>query len=285
MCSLPTLERLRLRGEIRIGFQRHTPPFSYATPQQWPIGYSVALATEVTGALAARLGTTLRMLPVEVTSATRTDRLISGDIDIECGSTTITEERQRHVAFSRPIFHTAHRIALKAERSVSSQRTIRITGITGSTSHRALLDASVAGCTPHFVGHPSIGEAFSAFLEDGEIDGIVADEVILAGLVLRSPQGGLTFTKARLGSEHYGFMMRHADRAFHEAVNHALGAVLQAPDFVSRHARWFDRPLPGLGFSLGLDFEHQLARLTRAGPESAAGQQRIPPNRHPRGST
>ena len=285
MCSLPTLDRLRMRGEIRIGFQRHTPPFSYATREQWPIGYSVALATEGTDALALRLGAPLRMLPVEVTSSTRTARLISGEIDIECGSTTITEARQRQVAFSRPIFHTAHRLALKARRSLSSPHTLRVTGITGSTSHRALLDASGGRCTPHFVGRPSIGEAFDAFVEDDEIDGIVADEVILAGLMRRAHQGGLVLAGERLGSEHYGFMMRHADHAFHDAVNHALGAVLQAPDFARRYARWFDRPLPGLGFSLGLDFERQLPHLTRPGPESAAGSLQTPPTRHPRGST
>lgn len=281
MRSAPTLEYLRLRGEIRMGFQRHTPPFSYTTQEQWPIGYSVALATEVADALAARLGTPLRIQAVEVTSTTRTELLISGAIDIECGSTTITEERQRHVAFSRPIFHTAHRVALKAERSLSGTRAIRVTGITGSTSHRALLDESAPGCAPHFVGRPSIGEAFDAFLEDGQIDGIVADEVILAGLMLHSRQGGVTLTEERFGGEHYGFMMRPGDRTFHEAVDHALGTVLEAPDFVRRYAPWFDRPLPGLGFSLGLDFDRQLPHLIRPEPELAAGQLCITPISHP----
>lgn len=284
MFAPTTLDRMHSSGEIRIGFQRHTPPFSYATPEDWPVGYSVALATEMTDALAFRIGTPLRIHPVEITSATRTDRLLSGAIDIECGSTTITQARQRHVAFSRPVFHTAHRVALKPGRSLSNPHASRVTGITGSTSHHALLESYGGRCEPHFVGLPSIGEAFDAFLNDDEIDGIVADEVILAGLMLRSRQGGLTLADARLGGECYGFMMRPADRAFHEAVNDALDAVLQAPDFARRYARWFDRPLPGLGFSLNLDFQRQLPLLVRPIPESAAGQLRITPTRQPRGS-
>lgn len=286
MFAPATLDRLRSSGEIRIGFQRHTPPFSYATPEAWPVGYSVALATGMTDALALRIGTPLRIHPVEVTSATRTDRLVSGEIDIECGSTTITQARQRHVAFSRPIFHTAHRVALKPGRSFSNLHASRVTGIAGSTSHRELLESCGARCMPHFVGQSSIGEAFDAFLNDDEIDGIVADEVILAGLMLRSRHGAFTLADARLGGECYGFMMPHGDRAFHEAVNDALDAMLRAPDFVRRYARWFDRPLPGLGFSLNLDFQRQLPHLVRPSHESAAaGQLRITPTRHPRGNT
>lgn len=277
MRSDPTLERLRQRGEIRVGFQRHTPPFSYMAQEQWPIGYSVSLAIEVVDALAMRLGVPLRMRVVEVTSTTRTDMLISGAIDMECGSTTITEARQRHVAFSRPIFHTAHRVALKAGRSLSGARAIRVTGITGSTSHLALLCASAPGCAPHFVGHPSIGAAFDAFLSDGQIDGIVADEVILAGLMLRSRQRGITLAEERYGGEHYGFMMRPGDRALHDTVNQALGAVLQAPEFARRYAPWFNGPLPGLGFSLGLDFTRQLPHLMRPEPKLATEQLHITP--------
>lgn len=257
-----SLERLRRRGEIRIGFQRHTPPFSYETADGgWPIGYSVMLAKEVVLAIASHLGSPLRIHPVEVTSSTRTALLSSEAIDIECGSTTITEERKRFVAFSRPIFHTSHRIALKAGCSLSTTCPVRITGISGSTSHQVLLNGVSPECTLHFVGYPSIGEAFEAFLHDPHIDSIVADEVILAGLMRRAPLGGAMLVEERLGGESYGFMMRLEEQALHHAVNRALGVVLEASDFAHRYAPWFDSPLPGLGFSLGLDFSRQLEHL------------------------
>lgn len=264
-----TLEHVRLRGAIRIGFQRHTPPFSYATKEHWPVGYSVALATDVVDALAARLNTPLRIQPVEVTSATRTRMLLNDSIDIECGSTTITAARRQKVAFSRPIFHTAHRVALKAGRSLSGGQALCITGITGSTSQLALLDAGTPGCAPEFVGRPSIGDAFGTFLENEQVDGIVADEVILASLMLRAPRNGVTLADVRLGGEHYGFMMRLGDLAFHEAVDRALAVVMRSDDFAQRYACWFERPLPGLGASLGLDFGRQLPHLVR--PASGSG--------------
>ena len=275
MLADPLMERLVSSGEIRIGFQRHTPPFSYAAAHSpWPSGYSVALATEVISVLASSIGVPLRIHPVEVTSTTRTDMLLRGEIDIECGSTTITEERKRHVAFSRPIFHTVHRVALKAVRSLLDACPICVTGISESTSHRALLEVAATFApdrTLNFVGRASIGEAFDAFLKDDDIDAIVADEVILAGLLSGSGSRGITMFEPRIGGEDYGFMMRLGDTAFRRAVDHALSAVLDAPGFVRSYSVWFDRPLPGLGFSLGLDFGQQGRHLTGSGGIPAPG--------------
>lgn len=271
----PLMKRLASSGEIRIGFQRHTPPFSYAAAHApWPSGYSVALATEAMAVLALSIGVPLRIHPVEVTSTTRTDMLLQGEIDIECGSTTITAERNRQVAFSRPIFHTAHRVALKAGRSLQYAHPIRVTGIGESTSHHALLKAFATFAPDralNFVGHQSIGDAFDAFVQYDDIDAIVADEVILAGLLSGSGPRGIRMVEQRIGGEHYGFMMRLSDAAFRHAVDHALSTVLDAPGFVRSYAVWFDRPLPGLGFSLGLDFGQQRRYLTRSGGVPAPG--------------
>ena len=204
---------------------------------------------------------TLRIRPIEVTSSTRTDLLKNHIIDIECGSTTITEERKRKFAFSRPIFHTSHRIALKKGRSLESTGLIHITGIKESTSHGALLGKIEPKRNLHFIGYSSIGEAFDAFLYDSCIDGIVADEVILAGLLGRLPLDAMVLAEERLGGEYYGFMMRHEDRSLCQAVDRALGDILEAPDFVHHYAPWFDNTLPGLGFSIGLGFSRQLEHL------------------------
>jgi len=271
----PLMERILSSGEIRIGFQRHTPPFSYAAANApWPSGYCVALASEAMDVLACSLGVPLRIHPVEVTSTTRTGMLLQGEIDIECGSTTITAERQRRVAFSRPIFHTAHRVALKAGRSLHDAHPIHVTGIGESTSHRALLDASRTFAPTRvmrFAGRPSIGEAFDAFLHDDDIDAIVADEVILAGLLSGAGASGVTMVEPRIGGEYYGFMMRLCDTAFQQAIDRALSAVMDAPGFVQSYASWFERPLAGLGFSLGLNFRLQRKHLIQPADASAPG--------------
>jgi glutamate/aspartate transport system substrate-binding protein len=239
-----TLDLLARRGEIRIGFQRHTPPFSFAVDEDFePIGYSVDLAQYVVEQLALTCKCPLSILPVETTSATREAMLLAGEFDIECGSTTITDIRRQRVQFSRPIFCTGHRLALRREISASSSRALRITGITDSTSHLALLREPIAGLYFEFEGRPSIGEAFHAYQNDLDIDGLIADETILFGLLGQAGDVDTLVHTHRLGSEQYGFMLRQSDRDLLEAVDCALEKSLGSAQFVQHLSRWLT-PVP-----------------------------------------
>lgn len=253
-----SLERLFQQGEIRIGFQRHTPPFSYGTKDMaWPVGYSVSLAKQVVLSIAAQYGRDLRITPIEVTSSTRTGLLASGAIDMECGSTSITEERKNQVAFSRPIFHTAHRVALKFGRSLSNDKTTRITGISNSTCHHTLLDWAQSGANIEFCGQSNIEEAFHFFTENPDVDGFVADELILAGLLGSSESNLFSILEASLGAENYGFMMRKEEYALHHAVNQTLNQILNQSNFSVHYAHWFNNAPLGVKFNLGSDFSQQ----------------------------
>lgn len=246
------MHRSRGDGRVRIGLQRNTPPFSYSpTARFQPIGYSVDLAHAV---LARIHGGADRVPPVEVvevTSTTREGLLAEGRIDLECGSTTITAERLRRCGFSRPIFHTAHRIALKGG---SRRASPRVVGIQGSTSQAALETGAGPGLGHTFVGVPSIGAARDAFLNDDGIDAIVADEVILRSLLAGGPaRAGVRMLEGRLGGEDYGFLLRKDDREMLAAVDAALADVFASAEYRELIRKWFHAELPGLGFGLGMD--------------------------------
>jgi glutamate/aspartate transport system substrate-binding protein len=239
---------------VRVGFQRNTPPFSYSPTVEFnPVGYSVDLARLV---LAKVFGDAHAMPPlvaVEVTSSTREGLLAEDRIDIECGSTTITEERLLRCAFSRPIFRTSHRIAVKPG-ALAAAGGLRVVGIQGSTSQAALENRTDLEFSCTFVGVDSIGAARDAFLEDRSIGAMVADEVILRSL-LRSGtvHEGITLLDTRLGGEFYGFMMRRNDQEFVRAVDEALEEVLDSDEYPGLLISWFVNELPGLGFGLEMD--------------------------------
>ncbi len=238
-----TLERLARRREIRIGFQRHTPPFSSTTGDAFePLGYSVDLAQAVVERLSARCRNPLAIIPIETTSTTREAMLLAGEFDIECGSTTITDRRRQRVAFSQPIFQTSHRVALRRYASTATGKTLRITGIDGSTSQAALLSQAPAGWDFEFQGHPSIGQAFDAYRFDSKVDGLVADEVILASLLSQAGDTETTMLEQRMGLESYGFMLRQTDRELLAAVDDALGYLLGSAVVLQRLARWLSAP-------------------------------------------
>lgn len=257
-----TLELLARRGEIRIGFQRHTPPFSFVLEGNFkPVGYAVDLAQDLVDQLALACRCPLSILPIETTSATREAMLLAGEFDIECGSTTITELRRQRVAFSRPIFCTGHRLALRREAAASPSRALRITGITGSTSHSALLREPIAGWHFEFRGCPSIGEAFDAYRHDSDIDGLIADEMILFGLLGQVGDEVTLVHEQRLGSEEYGFMLRQSDRELLVAVDRALEKSLGSGPFVQRLSRWLT-PAPCQPVALASLFGNSTALLS-----------------------
>lgn len=241
-----SLERLALRGEIRIGFQRHTPPFSSAAGDAFePMGYSVDLARAVVQSLSSVCGVPLVIVPVETTSTTREAMLLAEEFDMECGSTTITDQRRQRVAFSQPIFQTSHRVALRRSAAAAQGRTLCITGIEGSTSQAALLSLAPDRWRFEFQGRPSIGQAFDAYRFDSKVDGLVADEVILASLLSGVENEGTTMLEQRLGMESYGFMLRQIDRALLAAVDEALGHLLDSDIFRQRLARWLAPSVTG----------------------------------------
>jgi glutamate/aspartate transport system substrate-binding protein len=262
MPTTSVLDDIYRRGVVRIGFQRHTPPFSYATGSGFtPIGYSVDLARHVVAGIARRATMALKIQAVEVTSSTREAMLQSGEVDLECGSTTITDERSLRMVFSRPIFHTAHRVAVKVGHPRIAGAGLCITGINGSTSHFALQQNADAFASMSFSGYRSIGEAFDAFQKKSWIDAIVADEVILAALLRQPPILDARLLDVRLGGEYYGFMMRQGDPEFAVAVNHEIDLALGSASFQTLHSAWFSCALPGLEFDLGMTISDELQRI------------------------
>lgn len=239
-------------ASIRVGLQRNTPPFSYSPTGDFrPVGYSVDLARLVFARIFDGADQVPALEAVEVTSSTREGKLAEGRIDIECGSTTITEARQARHAFSRPIFRTSHRIVLKAGKDPSPSTMLRVVGIQGSTSQAALESAADLGFAYAFVGVPSIGAAWDAFLGDGDVDAMVADEVILRTLLHGgSAREDVRLLDTRLGGEFYGFMMRTEDQEFVRAVDRALEEVLDSSEYRELLRSWFFEEIPGLGFGL-----------------------------------
>ena len=251
------LERIRKEGVIRVGYQRHTPPFSYCTQATFvPLGYSVDLFRQVMAGICSRHGVdSCEIRAIEVTSSTRLSLLEDGTIDVECGSTTITPERKNRSRFSRPIFFTAHRILVKnaALRSVGKPKgPITVVGIQGSTSHEALMGWSGDGVDYRFCGSANIASAFECFCQDEQIDAMVADEVILKALMLNAAITDVQLLPHRIGGEPYGFMIRLVDAPFQAEVDAELERLMAERVFETTYATWFTERLPGMGFDLDI---------------------------------
>jgi glutamate/aspartate transport system substrate-binding protein len=100
-----TLKKIKDTGVITLGHRESSIPFSYYDDKQQVIGYSQELMLKAVDAIKAELKLAkldVKLMPV--TSENRITLVQNGSVDLECGSTTNTTERQKQVSFSNSIF-------------------------------------------------------------------------------------------------------------------------------------------------------------------------------------
>src|SRR5258708_35828133 len=101
-----TMERISRDGEINIGYRTSSAPLSFIEKgDPTPIGYNI----DVCMAIVESIKKELKVEDVKVNfvpdnGATRVPMLLENKIDLECGSTIHTLEREKFIAFSiKPI--------------------------------------------------------------------------------------------------------------------------------------------------------------------------------------
>jgi ABC-type amino acid transport substrate-binding protein len=84
-----TLKKVKGTGTITLGYRESSLPFSYLNRRQQPIGYSIDLCREIVEDVSTELdGMEIKITFAPVTPANRLQKVASGEIDLECGSTT-----------------------------------------------------------------------------------------------------------------------------------------------------------------------------------------------------
>src|SRR3954447_17478930 len=105
-----TLDRIRQAGVVVIGYRDNAIPFSFISASGKPVGYTIEICQAIVEEVAASLGRKgLRVEYRRVTPTNRVDQVVAGRVDLECGSTSVTDERSARVAFSPIIFSTGTR--------------------------------------------------------------------------------------------------------------------------------------------------------------------------------
>src|SRR5258708_5977657 len=97
-----TMERISKDGEINIGYRTSSVPLSFVEKgDPKPLGYNIDVCMAIVEAIKKELKVEeLRVNFVPVNGASRVPMLLENKIDLECGSTTHTLEREKFVSFS-----------------------------------------------------------------------------------------------------------------------------------------------------------------------------------------
>lgn len=237
-----TLKKIRDSKTISLGFRTDSPPFSFAGSDGQAAGYSVDLCKRVVAGVERQLNVgSLAVKWVPVTSANRFDQVTSGAIDLECGNTTVTLNRQERVDFSNLTFVDGGAVLVLAESKLT--RLADLAGKTvavkpGTTTEKSLketlkdklIDAKVVLVKDE-------AEAFAA-LNEKRIDGYAADRVALVGNVVKAHgETKYGIIQDNFSFEPYALMMRR-DPSFRLAVNRALVQTYRSGAIVDIVNRW-----------------------------------------------
>ncbi len=244
-----TMFKIRRASTIIIGYSEAAKPFSFLGPDGKPAGYSVDLCREIAAGIQRDLNLPrLEIKWVKLPPDARISAVVSGRVDIECGSTTRTLSREAQVDFTNLTFVDGASLLVTAASGIQRPAQLagkRIAVVQTSTTERVLGETqkrfSITNATIFAVkDHP---EALTA-LEDGKIDVYASDRVILAGLRAgaRDPSK-LVLLDDYLSYEPYAFVVRRNDSSFRLAVNRVLARLYRSAEVVPIYEKWFG-PMP-----------------------------------------
>lgn len=260
-----TMSRINESGVVRIGFRDAAVPFSWNSGSAVPQGYSIDLCHAIVEDLSKAAGKPLRMEYRVVTPETRLDAVSQGRIDLECGSTTVTEEREARVGFSPFIFVGGTRLLIRRGNALHSLRDLNgktVVAVAGTTNARALLAQAGQNRTLRVRTARGYDEAIT-MLDTDNADALAADDVLLAGMVAaRGWQDKYIMVGDPLTREPYAIAFSRDDPALAAAVEATFRRLATSGELRRLYGKWFLQPLP-TGTTLGLPMGTHLSSVFR----------------------
>jgi ABC-type amino acid transport substrate-binding protein len=240
-----TLERVAQRGELRIGFRADARPLSFEENGS-AAGYSVDICRHVAVGVREHLKLQdMKVVFVPVTIDNRFDALVAGDIDIECGATTVTLHRQETVDFTLMTFVTGGTILSTAENRIGAmtdlegKRVAVARGTSTADALRAFLNENAIDARVVMVDDRQAG---MERLRRGDVDALAGDQIVLLGDAVaaleRDEQASFSFSDELFSYEPYAFMVRRNDADFRLVVNRAIAKLFRDGNQAQIYQTW-----------------------------------------------
>ncbi len=263
-----TLAKVRDAGAVTIGYRESSIPFSFMSPRNEPIGYSIELCKALVEAMSDAVHKTLAIRWVPVTSESRLEAVASGRVDLECGSTTNNLERQKRVAFSPTIFVSGTKLLVRKDSPIKSFRDLggRAVAVTsGTTNEKTMRDIAARFRIPmKLVASRDHAESF-ALVKSGKAEAFATDDVLLYGLIAQdrgADNGPANYEVIGdfLSYDPYGVMYRRDDPEMTRVVNDTFHELAEDGEIERQYKRWFLRKLPS-GAALNLPMSQELETI------------------------
>jgi glutamate/aspartate transport system substrate-binding protein len=250
-----TMKKIKETGTMTVGHRESSIPFSYLDDKQQPIGYAMEICMKVVDAVKAELKMpNLKVVLQPVTSSNRIPLLQNGTIDLECGSTTNSNERQKQVAFGPTYFRIQVTAAVKKNSNINSLADLNgknISTTSGTTAVPLLknYEKTKAIDVKEIYGKDH-AESFLLLVDD-RVTAFVMDDILLAGQIANAKTpGDFKILNESLRAEPYGPMLRKDDPQFKGLVDKTLTSLYKSPEIERIYNKWYMSPIPPKGVNL-----------------------------------
>jgi glutamate/aspartate transport system substrate-binding protein len=262
-----TLKRIKDSGVVRIGHRENSLPFSFLDDAKRPVGYSIDLCLAIVEDVVDELrADELKVAYRPVTPENRFVLVQTGEVDLECGSTTANLERRKLVAFSPIIFITGTKLLVPKDSPIRSLRdlkgkTVAVTrGTTNAATVQSFSDKQRLGV--NLVAGGDHKEAFDLFAA-GKADALANDEVLLYSMIAETRTGArFRITGEFLSYDPYAIAFRRDDSPFAAVVERTFRRLAESGEILWIYDKWFTKRLPS-GIRLDLPMSPQLKEIFR----------------------
>lgn len=234
------LEQISRTKKFTAGTRTSSIPFAYVNEKKEWVGFSVDLIKEIHRRLERELGKQVTLELKEVTPKTRIFLVANRTIDIECGTTTFTQTRDRIVDFSINFFYTGSRLLVKKRSFITSLDDLggKRVGVTRGTTNEAIVrEKQPQAKLVLFNDHR---EGFRALQQD-TIDAYSTDGILLAGLVAKAANPDQYAVVDFFSSEPYACMLPENDSKWRDFVNHTFMRLIESGKYFELYDKWFGK--------------------------------------------
>ena len=238
-----TMTKIRTSKTIVLGVREAARPFSYLNEQKQPVGYSVDLCLNAVDEIKRELKISdLKVQYKVVSGPERIPKLLAGEIDLECGSTTNTKARQEKVDFSYTFFVAAMRVLTPKGLQIQSVRDLNGLPIAlskGTTSEKLFKQLAGGELQAKLESYDNNSEAYKA-LKDGKVRAFPQDDSLLIGMASNDKAlDALDVSALSLSVEPYAVMARKGDIALLAVVDRSLARLYASGDINAIYNKWF----------------------------------------------
>jgi polar amino acid transport system substrate-binding protein len=229
-------QNIKDQGYFTVGLDDAFPPMGFREKGSNDIvGFDIDLAKEA----AKRMGVEVKFQPV--VWDTIVEELNGGNIDVIWNGLTITPDRQKQIAFTKP-YIASHQIIVVNKNSTLADKKALAGKKVGVQAGSSAIEAVEKDQTTY----KSFGELVQfdnnvdalTDLASGRIDAVVVDEVVGRYYIAKKVDQ-YKILEDNFGSEDYGVGLRKNDKAFLAELQKALDAMKADGTSAKISEKWF----------------------------------------------